>query len=120
MNNYDSKRIIESRGGICEFFDCDRLATEVHHKDKDRENNDDINLVILCSKCHVFVHHHMSMDEFEMFYKPVKRKKGDVDIILSRGDFAVYLEEENVPRSIIYALFEFMNIELVDDKNGTE
>ena len=56
MNNYDSKRIIESRGGICEFFDCDRLATEVHHKDKDRENNNPENLQILCNPCHSRLH----------------------------------------------------------------
>lgn len=32
------------------------IKLEMHHKDKDRKNNDRTNLIILCEKCHRFWH----------------------------------------------------------------
>jgi 5-methylcytosine-specific restriction endonuclease McrA len=34
----------------------DERALEVHHKDRDRENNDIANLEVLCSNCHTIEH----------------------------------------------------------------
>lgn len=33
-------------------------ATDVHHQDRDRENNAPENLVLLCRSCHVTLHNH--------------------------------------------------------------
>lgn len=38
---------------ICNYVD---IQNHVHHIDKDHFNNDAFNLVVLCKKCHVFVH----------------------------------------------------------------
>lgn len=51
-------RIIEERGAACEIcgwnYDVDGL--QIHHIDADRNNNEDSNLIILCSCCHSVIH----------------------------------------------------------------
>ena len=41
--------------GLCEI--CGNKAAAVHHKDKNKSNNDPCNLMGLCRNCHAKVHH---------------------------------------------------------------
>ncbi len=47
----------------------DKRILAVHHKDKDRQNNDLSNLIWLCHNCHYLVHRHK--EEAEGFMVPV-------------------------------------------------
>ena len=51
-------RLLEDRGGICER--CGYSKKEVlhlHHKDRNRNNNDPSNLELICPNCHYEEHH---------------------------------------------------------------
>lgn len=41
------------------------LALEVHHKDRNRENNDILNLEILCANCHTIEHKGAYEEDFD-------------------------------------------------------
>ena len=44
------------RCGVCgAIFDKNKL--EVHHKDKNRKNNKIHNLLVICRRCHMSIHH---------------------------------------------------------------
>jgi len=50
------RRLVRERGR-CEICRLDNTAILiVHHKDGDRENNDESNLTVLCPNCHARVH----------------------------------------------------------------
>ena len=51
------ERALKKYGAVC--FSCgftNLLALEVHHKDKNRDNNSIENLVVLCANCHRIAH----------------------------------------------------------------
>ncbi len=54
---YIKKHLIEKRGNKCEKCGLDlwqdkNIPLEVHHKDGDRTNNSEDNLILLCCNCH--------------------------------------------------------------------
>ena len=54
-----AKRMARIKDPICEmcaFNGIWRKTIQVHHKDKNRDNNDLNNLQILCTKCHANIH----------------------------------------------------------------
>ena len=51
-------RLLEIRENKCERCDYDKAAIlQVHHKDRNRNNNDLINLDLICPNCHYEEHH---------------------------------------------------------------
>ena len=56
----DYRSIVERDGGIekCERCDYDEFPEilEIHHKDRDRTNNERENLEVLCPNCHAIDH----------------------------------------------------------------
>ena len=50
--------ILNNRPAICERcqFDKHAAAIVIHHKDRNRENNTDENLEVLCANCHAIEH----------------------------------------------------------------
>lgn len=48
------KIVVERSKGVCES--CGKKAVEVHHKDRDRDNNEVENLIHLCKTCHSKAH----------------------------------------------------------------
>ena len=51
-------RLLASRGGVCERCGYDKKEIlEVHHKDRDRQNNDLGNLALICPNCHAEEHY---------------------------------------------------------------
>ncbi len=59
LKNYRTKMFkILSRPKICERcgYDKHEAAIIVHHKDRNRDNNDDSNLEVLCCNCHAIEH----------------------------------------------------------------
>jgi hypothetical protein len=55
MTDYYRYKAIEEKGTECES--CGSTSDiEVHHRDRNRCNNDVSNLVVLCSDCHNTVH----------------------------------------------------------------
>lgn len=57
MSDYRDLIPIEkcARCGYCEF----KSSLHVHHPDKNRDNNDPSNLIVLCSNCHQGLHHNI-------------------------------------------------------------
>jgi len=56
MTKYYHFKAVEEKGYECE--NCgSREEIEVHHRDKNRCNNELGNLIVLCSDCHNTVHH---------------------------------------------------------------
>lgn len=52
------KRLLKSRGDKCERCGYDKIQIlQVHHKDKNRENNSLDNLELICPNCHSEKHH---------------------------------------------------------------
>ncbi len=50
-------RIVSRDNHKCRMINCvSSLDLNVHHIDYDRSNNDDINLITLCRKCHAQIH----------------------------------------------------------------
>lgn len=51
-------RIVESRGGKCERCDYSRVEVlQIHHKDRNRQNNKLENLELICPNCHFEEHY---------------------------------------------------------------
>ena len=51
------KKLIQSKGNKCKQCLCDDIdVLEIHHKDRDRSNNVDENLEVLCANCHTIEH----------------------------------------------------------------
>lgn len=49
------RKLLQSKGNSCEI--CNRQEhIQIHHKDKDRSNNDEQNLQVLCIHCHQSIH----------------------------------------------------------------
>ncbi len=48
------KRVFEERGYVCEKCGYCKIPEilQVHHKDRNRQNNENSNLLILCPNCH--------------------------------------------------------------------
>lgn len=60
------RRILKATGKIqiCNLCGTDDIRVlAVHHKDKNRKNNDVMNLVWLCHNCHYLVHHYSDEQE---------------------------------------------------------
>lgn len=55
-SQYYRYKAFENKPAECEACDSTE-ALEVHHKDKNRCNNDLDNLIILCEECHTTVHY---------------------------------------------------------------
>lgn len=52
------KRLLKERGTICERCGYDKLEIlHVHHKNRDRNNNDLSNLELICPNCHYEEHY---------------------------------------------------------------
>ena len=52
------KRLVASRGAMCEKCGFNISAIlQVHHKDRNRNNNQLINLMLLCPNCHASEHY---------------------------------------------------------------
>ena len=48
-------QLIEERGNLCQ--NCKgKFFENIHHKDKNRKNNEPSNLMLLCRKCHSLEH----------------------------------------------------------------
>lgn len=51
-------RLLRNRGGVCERCDYNKKQIlQVHHKDRNRENNDLNNLELICPNCHAEEHY---------------------------------------------------------------
>ncbi len=51
-------RLLEKRGGACERCGYSKIAIlQVHHKNRDRNNNDLANLELICPNCHYEEHY---------------------------------------------------------------
>lgn len=51
------QRIIEERGYVCQYIGCTwQYNLEMHHIDKNPNNNDDENCLLLCPNHHSYVH----------------------------------------------------------------
>jgi len=62
FNKVHRKRLIEIRGCACENCGItewlgEELVPDIHHKNRDRTDNRQENLLVLCSNCHRFSHH---------------------------------------------------------------
>jgi hypothetical protein len=57
-NQYALKlRLIEKRGDVCERCDYNKTdILQIHHKDRDRSNNNLENLELICLNCHYEEH----------------------------------------------------------------
>ncbi len=50
-------RLLEQRGIVCEMCEYNKVEIlEVHHKDRDRNNNELENLALICPNCHAEEH----------------------------------------------------------------
>ncbi len=49
------KQLIKENYVKCQYCKINR-ATHIHHKDTNRDNNKHNNLMIVCKKCHYFIH----------------------------------------------------------------
>ena len=51
-------RLIESRGNVCERCGYDKSdVLQIHHKDRNRDNNNLKNLELICPNCHAEEHY---------------------------------------------------------------
>lgn len=58
-SSYRQTLLRDSRRQICEKCNItDTRVLAVHHKDKNRQNNQVTNLIWLCHNCHYLIHHH--------------------------------------------------------------
>jgi len=48
--------MVKERKEKCEGYQCEKHAMDIHHIDKDRENNKNNNLMYLCRSCHSKIH----------------------------------------------------------------
>ena len=77
--DYSSVRKWMARRGLikncerCEYNEHPEILI-VHHRDRDRRNNDLTNLEILCPNCHALEHASESINGF--FHKSTRRKRG--------------------------------------------
>ena len=58
LTQSEKEQIISRRGNICDACG-DKKSTsnlEIHHKDRNRNNNEPSNLRVLCKKCHDKLH----------------------------------------------------------------
>ena len=58
LTSSEREAIIRRRGNICDSCDKKKLTgnLEVHHKDRNRNNNEPSNLRVLCKDCHDELH----------------------------------------------------------------
>ena len=58
LTSAQREAIIERRGNVCDACGDKKLTSnlEVHHKDRNRNNNESSNLRVLCKKCHDKLH----------------------------------------------------------------
>lgn len=62
-NKYNNSEFRQNKGVVlwlsnneCMLMDCFNTAKEVHHIDKNVQNNEITNLIPLCTSCHKFAH----------------------------------------------------------------
>jgi 5-methylcytosine-specific restriction endonuclease McrA len=72
------KQILIDKFGKCMVCGWDELpdALELHHKDRNHQNNDPTNLVLLCPNCHALLHR--GKIEWEVINELQKQQKGDI------------------------------------------
>jgi RNase P subunit RPR2 len=78
--DYPSVRLWLKRRGlikICEKCGYDKVSgiLIVHHKDRDRTNNNLSNLIVLCPNCHAIEHYCENKNGWK--HKSTKRKQGE-------------------------------------------
>jgi len=58
LTSSERERIISRRGNICDACGSKKWTSnlEIHHKDRNRSNNDTSNLRVLCKDCHDDLH----------------------------------------------------------------
>lgn len=60
------KSLFKERGEKCEI--CDRVTNiHIHHKDRNRENNNKDNLLIVCVHCHLSIHRNWGKKLVDVF-----------------------------------------------------
>lgn len=58
------QKLILERTATCER--CKRFPVEViHHKDRNRRNNNPDNLILLCRGCHIHIHKDMRKTDYK-------------------------------------------------------
>lgn len=76
MNPKTRARIRLAAGGQCSICRTSGIALDIHHKDRNRANNDDSNLQALCRPCHQSVHRGLTWsDELNGWDTPFAREK---------------------------------------------
>lgn len=65
--------LIFKRGSLCEI--CRKKTVEqMHHCDRDRYNNREANLVLLCGDCHRSIHQRMKATKANPFHNFVRSR----------------------------------------------
>jgi len=55
-------RALKEFGEVCSLCgETERCCLEVHHKDRNRDNNSLDNLIVLCANCHLKVHNNITV-----------------------------------------------------------
>ncbi len=65
------QKLLQRTGGKCERCGWDKVPEifEVHHKDRDRQNNELSNLELLCPNCHQSYHFAEETGRFNRIFK---------------------------------------------------
>ena len=69
------KRKIRKRDGLkCQKCEANSCRLDVHHIDYDKNNNDECNLITLCTSCHMKSNY--NRDEQKEFYQELQKSRG--------------------------------------------
>lgn len=76
MNPKTRARLRLAAEGKCSICRASGIPLDIHHKDRNRANNDDSNLQVLCRTCHQSVHKNLTWsDELNTWDTPFAREK---------------------------------------------
>jgi len=70
-----AQRWFSLEGVTCEHEQCDKPATDRHHKNGDIDNNERTNLAFLCRRHHMEIHEQKWREAFAKNGAPVRRRK---------------------------------------------
>jgi len=70
------KRILEKRHFCDRCGFSDKRILEIHHKDKNRKNNDEDNILLLCPNCHAILHYDDKSGPYRFLSKNVEVYNG--------------------------------------------
>lgn len=77
---------LEAANNVCEL--CGGLATEIHHKDKSKDNHNINNLMALCHKCH--------MKNFHSFIDHQSDENNNIDAIKGGASVSELLKDYRI------------------------